>query len=223
MAHEHYRWQAPVRMFKSLLPKVGTPFFVRLSSRRHWSEAGRRRKELLPHALNEMGSHLLDCIRYLFGEVARIEWCRLHSPDHNAPGETGFTIALQTEGGATCIVDESSASYRATSGPKHVLIEVDGERGSLLLREGSTIEWTGPRDSWAMVVPVDKPSWSEERLAVINGGILAIQRHWLDCLRNRRLPETSVFDNLLSLELVFGARQAAATAKPFVPRREFRV
>jgi hypothetical protein len=40
-------------------------------------------------------------------------------------------------------------------------------------------------------------------------GALQIQRHWIECLRASRIPETSGEDNLRTLELVFGAYESA--------------
>ena len=48
---------------------------------------------------------------------------------------------------------------------------------------------------------------------------MAIQRHWVDCLRAGRAPETSGEDNLRSLELVAGAYVAAAGGTVYRPVR----
>jgi predicted dehydrogenase len=46
---------------------------------------------------------------------------------------------------------------------------------------------------------------------------LHIQRHWVECLRTGRTPETSGEDNLRTLELVFGAYESAEKMVAYHP------
>lgn len=48
--------------------------------------------------------------------------------------------------------------------------------------------------------------------------MVAIQQHWVRCLREGRETETSGRDNLKTLELVFGAYESADTGLPYRER-----
>ena len=63
---------------------------------------------------------------------------------------------------------------------------------------------------YASAVPV-KPAPG----VAIQEGVLTIQQHWTDCLREGGEPETTGVDNLRTLELVFGAYEAAASGMVF--------
>ena len=69
------------------------------------------------------------------------------------------------------------------------------------------------------VRPVDAEllPWATLPWHVVQDSVLAIQRHWVDCLREGREPDTSGADNLATLELTFGAYRSAerGTAEVF--------
>ena len=66
-------------------------------------------------------------------------------------------------------------------------------------------------------VPIRTFSWTKPPHEAVQESVVRIQSHWLDCLRERREPETSGADNLKTLELVFGSYQSTASGLPFQP------
>jgi predicted dehydrogenase len=56
-------------------------------------------------------------------------------------------------------------------------------------------------------------SWASRPWHNIQESVLAIQSHWIECLRQGREPATSGRDNLKTLALVEAAYQSAATGQ----------
>ncbi len=80
--HENYRWQAPVRRFREIMDSgiIGTPFKARVSFLSGFPVFDNQPflKNLDKFILTDMGSHILDVTRYLFGEVKTL-WCQTRS------------------------------------------------------------------------------------------------------------------------------------------------
>ena len=77
--HENYRWQAPIRRFKEIMDSgvIGKPFKARVSFLSGFPVFDNQPflAELDHFILTDMGSHILDVTRYLFGEVETL-WCQ---------------------------------------------------------------------------------------------------------------------------------------------------
>jgi D-apiose dehydrogenase len=61
-----------------------------------------------------------------------------------------------------------------------------------------------------------KRAWMRPPGHIIQDSVIQIQQHWADCLQTGTAPQTSGKDNLKTLELVFGAYQAAASGQPYL-------
>jgi len=66
-------------------------------------------------------------------------------------------------------------------------------------------------------VPLHRYPWSTPPIEVAQDSVVAIQRHWVACLRGGHAPETSGEDNLRTLDLVDGAYASAATGTIYHP------
>ena len=63
--------------------------------------------------------------------------------------------------------------------------------------------------------------WAERPWHNIQESVLAIERHFAECLRDGREPETSGADNLKTLALVYAAYDSAADGGRAIAMREY--
>ena len=81
----------------------------------------------------DVGIHLLDVARFLFGEAKRIS-CTTQRVNPRVKGEDVATMLLEHESGATSIVDCSFFTHLDPNPFPQTLVEIDGETR---LRSGS--------------------------------------------------------------------------------------
>jgi predicted dehydrogenase len=87
--HENWRWRAPLRELKRALDTraIGTPFRARITMVSGFPVFDNQPflRGLEQFILTDMGSHILDVARFLFGEAASVycRTCRVH-PDIRA-------------------------------------------------------------------------------------------------------------------------------------------
>jgi predicted dehydrogenase len=239
--NENWRWRGWYRQVQQHLQRgtLGRLRYVRLTQ--HQSGTLPRPDGSLPPLftrqaytramprllLYEWGVHLIDTLRMLLGEPA---WVSAHLA-HVSPLAAGEDRAFVTLGFGEVLacLDLSWASY-VPEAPPSLLEEglFEGDSGSLAL-----IPNRGDGDCLRLVrplppeqVPVDRGrAWSPvltQVWAAHDGDIAAAyqasydaaHRHFIDCLRAGRLPETHAGDNLRTLRALFGAYQSAEENRP---------
>jgi predicted dehydrogenase len=116
----------------------------------------------------------------------------------------------------TSVVDCSYATHLAVEPFPETLVEVDGTLGTIRLAQGYGLTVTG-RDGTTLreVAPTLLP-WASRPWHNIQESVLAIQQHWVDCLRAGREPATSGCDNLKTLALVEAAYASAGDGSTIV-------
>jgi predicted dehydrogenase len=118
---------------------------------------------------------------------------------------------LKMANGATCLVEVSYASKLEEELCPQTLVHLEGAHGSATLRPHYAL--TVVKDSQVThqtATPRSFP-WMTSPWEVIQDSVIAIEQHWVDCLRENRPPETLGRDSLRTLELVFGAYQSVET------------
>lgn len=213
MVHENFRWQSAVRTVIELVRDgaIGAPFFGRISFRSGYDvfsgqpylAEGKR------FIIEDLGIHILDIARALFGNVARLSaTTRRVNPAIN--GEDVATMLLEHNSGVTSVVDCSYATHRVPETFPESLIEIDGALGALRLNAGYQLELH--RDGVVETKDLSPPllPWASRPRHSIQESVRAIQQHFVDCIGNAREPETSGRDNLKTLALVEAAYASAA-------------
>lgn len=213
MVHENFRWQSAVRAVIDELRSgtIGEPFFGRVSFRSGYDVFSGQPylAEGARFIIEDLGIHILDISRALFGDVARIS-ATTRRINPAIRGEDVATMLLDHDNGVTSVVDCSYATRRHPETFPQSLIEVDGTKGTLRLDAGyqftvQTEEGSETRDVSPPLLP-----WASRPWHNIQQSVQIIQQDFIDCLRDGRQPETNGHDNLKTLSLVELAYLSAA-------------
>lgn len=214
MVHENFRWQTPIQAVRRVLDngRIGTPFWGRVSFRSAFDVfSGQPYLATDPRfIIQDLGIHIIDIARFLFGEVATLS-ARTTRVNPRIAGEDVATLLLHHAGGATSVVDCSYATALPQELFPQTLVEIDGVAGSLRLGADYTLTVHG-RDGRTTQERCEPPlhAWAQRPWHNIQDSVLNIQAHWLDCLHHGCTPQTSGEDNLRTLALVEAAYDSAA-------------
>ena len=211
--HENWRWQAPLRELKRVLDSgvIGPVFRARIDFANSFPVFDNQPflKELEQFILTDIGTHVLDAARFLFGEAARL-YFQTHRVHPDIRGEDVATVVLQQRGGATVTVNLSYASRVEQDRFPETFVHVEGERGSIELAPDFWLRVTTAHGTQARRVPPPFYPWADPRYALVHSSIVATHAELLQALRSGRPAETSAEDNLKTLRLVFAAYDSAA-------------
>lgn len=211
MVHENFRWQSAVRAAITAIREgaIGTPFFGRVTFR-----SGHDVYSDQPYLatderfiVQDLGIHILDIARALFGDVATIS-ATTRRINPKIRGEDVATMLLDHESGATSVVDCSYATRRTPETFPETLLEIDGDLGTLRLDAGYRLVIQREGEVVRDVAPPLLP-WASRPWHNIQESVQIIQQHFVDCLRAGVQPETSGQDNLKTLALVEAAYASA--------------
>ncbi|TPN84996.1 Gfo/Idh/MocA family oxidoreductase [Mesorhizobium sp. CU2] len=217
MVHENFRWQSPIQAVRAVLDsgEIGTPFFGRISFRSAYDvfsgqpylATGKR------FIIEDLGIHILDIARFLLGDVSCLT-ARAKRVNPAIAGEDVATMLMDHEGGVTSVVDCSYATKLATEPFPETLVEIDGSDGTLRLAQGYKLTVTGRNGTAVSDVSPPLLSWASRPWHNIQESVVAIQKHWVDCLSSGVEPATSGADNLKTFALVEAAYAGAESGEP---------
>ena len=143
--HENWRWQAQIRALKKVLDsgEIGVPFraHVFLVSGHAVFDTEPSLRDLDQYILKDMGTHLLDVVRFLFGEADTL-YCQTHRVQRDIEGEDVATVMMHMKAEITVTC---SMGF-----PGHFL-EKDVFTQTLILIEGDKGSAELGRDYWVRV------------------------------------------------------------------------
>ena len=218
LVHENWRWQAPLREARRVLDAgtIGTPFRARIelvSGFTPWVNQPALR-ELEQFILTDIGTHILDVARFLFGEAERLG-CETHRTLPELRGENVATVTLRMNGGQTTVV--CAMAYAATPLEREcfpeTLVFIEGNRGSLEIAPGCSVRTTTADGTHAHRVRPPRYGWANPDYDLIHASMVPCLGNLLGRLRGDAPAETTAEDNLRTLELVFGAYESARTGQ----------
>lgn len=210
--HENWRWQTPIRALKAVLDSgaIGPVFRARIDYCNSFPVFDNQPflKSLDQFILSDMGSHLFDVARFLFGEAATL-YCQTHQIHRDIKGEDAATVVLRTQTGASIIVNLSYASRVEHDRFPETFVHVEGESGSVQLAPDYWLRVTTRRGTESRRCPPPVYAWADPRYALVHSSIVACHRNLLQALQTGTPPETSARDNYKTLELVHAAYDSA--------------
>ncbi len=209
--NENFRWQAPIRSVKKALDSgvIGKPFKARISFCSAFPVFDNQPflTELEHFILTDIGSHVLDICRFLFGEAESL-YCTTQSINPNVKGEDVANVMLKMTDDLTCYTEMSYASLLEKESFPQVLVLVEGSKGSLQLSHDFLIKTTTKMGTVSEVVKPNLYDWIDPEYAVVHSSIVDCQRNILNGLRGGQ-SEMAGEDNLKTVELVWKSYQSA--------------
>jgi predicted dehydrogenase len=216
LINENWRWQAPLRELKKTLDAggIGTPFRARLDMISGFPVFRNQPflRELDRFILMDLGSHILDVARFLFGEAVSL-YCHSHKVHSDIRGEDVATVMLRMGRETTVVVEMAYAEnpLERECFPQ-TLAFVEGDKGSLELGTDYWIKVTTANGTTTKRFPPTYYSWANPAYEVVHSSIVACQANLLQGL-NGGSAETTGEDNLKTMRLVFAAYESAANGK----------
>ena len=214
--HENWRWQTPLRELKKVLDSgvIGPIFRARVDYCNSFPVFDNQPflRTLEHFIVADMGSHILDVARFLFGEAARV-YCQTHRVHRDIKGEDAASVMMQMRSGATVTCNLSYASVVEQDRFPEAFVFVEGENGSVELAPDYWVRVTTKLGTQSRRCPPPVYAWADPRYALVHSSIVACHTDLLNALRNNTTPETSAEDNLKSLRLVHAAYESAANGK----------
>lgn len=212
--HENWRWQTPIRELKKALASgvIGRVFRARLDYSNSFPvfENQPFLKELEQFILTDIGSHVLDVARFLFGE-ARTLYCRTARVHRDIKGEDVATVMLGMHSGATVTCNMSYASRLEHDRFPETFALVEGEHGSIELAPDFWLRVTTKDGTQSRRCPPPFFAWADSRYALVHSSIVPCNADLLEGLRTNSPAETSGDDNLKTVKLVFAAYESDAS------------
>ena len=210
--HENWRWQTPIRELKKVLDSgvIGPVFRARIDYCNSFPVFDNQPflKTLEEFILADMGSHIFDVTRFIFGETARL-YCQTHQITPGILGEDAASVMLRMQSGATVTVNLSYASRVEHDRFPETFLHVEGELGAVELAPDYWLRVTTERGTETRRCPPPKYAWADPRYALVHSSIVACHADLLRALQTNTAPETSAADNLKTLKLVQAAYDSA--------------
>ncbi|HEX2395731.1 MAG TPA: Gfo/Idh/MocA family oxidoreductase [Bacteroidales bacterium] len=214
--HENYRWQAPIRRFKQILDSgiIGKPFKARVTFLSGFPvfENQPFLAELKQFIITDMGSHILDVTRFLFGEAKSL-WCQTRSINPGIKGEDLAVVMMEMNNGMPVYTEMSYASIVEHDSFSTVFILVEGEKGSIYLGPKFEIRTTTKGGTQSEKVKFPSYSWADPDYIVNHESGIPLSRNILSDMLKQGKAENTGEDNFETVKLVWACYESAATGK----------
>lgn len=215
--HENWRWQTPIRRVAQLLNEghIGKPFRARIDMISGFSVFKNQPflAELDQFILTDLGSHILDVSRFLFGEAQSL-YCQTWRVHSNIKGEDAATVMMRmgkAAGDDVTVVCELAyaENYLEREAFPQTFIFIEGDKGSLELAPDYWIRLTTDKGTLSQRCPPPRYAWADPAYDVVHSSIVPCNRDLLGALRDGTPAETTGDDNFKTVQLVFAAYDSA--------------
>ncbi len=216
--HENWRWQTPIRALAKILAdgRIGHPFRARIQFSCSFPVFDNQPflKELEQFILTDIGSHILDTARFLFGEAESLS-CRTHRIHQDIKGEDVATVMMtmrrrQEDAAPTTVVcDMSYASRLENERFPQTFFLVEGVKGSVKLGSDYWLRVTTEAGTHSWRCPPPRYAWADPEYDVVHASGVPCNADLLRALQTGQHAETRAEDNLETVRLVFGAYDSA--------------
>lgn len=206
--HENWRWQRPVRKVKELLLSgvIGEPFKGQVTFCSAFPVFDNQPflATLDEFILTDIGSHILDVCRFLFGEVA---FLTAHNARVNPSikGEDVANVMMKMNSGLTCYAEMSYASLLEREAFPQTFIQIEGTKGSIKLSFDFWISITTRDGTQKLQAKPPEYAWADPAYALVHASIVDCNKDLLADLRGERQAETTGSDNLETVRLIHAA------------------
>ncbi len=214
--HENFRWQAPIRKMKELLDSnaIGKVFKSRVTFCSAFPVFDNQPflAELDEFILTDVGSHILDICRFLFGEVKTLQ-CHTATVNPKIKGEDVANVFMKMKSGASCYAEMSYASILEYESFPQTFILVEGERGSIQLTKDCEIRITTRQGTTSVTAKPILFPWVDPAYSLVHSSIVDCNRNILEAIQKKSKAETTGADNLETVRLVHASYASAKKNK----------
>jgi len=211
--NENWRWQSPLRELKRVLEsrELGNPFRARLDMISGFPVFHNQPflRSLDQFILTDLGSHILDVARFLFGEAASL-YCQTHQIHSGICGEDAATIVLKMKSDVTVVVNMAYAGNHVERECfPQTLVFVEASGGSVEVFPDYELHVTTSTGTRVSRHAPTRYSWADPGYEIVHSSIVPCQRDILHGLLGG-IAETTGEDNLKTSRLVFASYESAA-------------
>ena len=221
--HENFRWQAPLRKVKSLLDAgaIGKVFKARVTFCSAFPVLDNQPflAELDEFILTDIGSHVLDVCRFLFGEAETL-CCHTARVNPTIKGEDVANVFMKMKSGMTCYAEMSYASLLEREAFPQTFLLVEGESGCIQLTHDCEIRTTTSNGTESVKALPTMYPWIDPAYALVHSSIVDCNRNILEALQGKQPAETTGVDNLETTRLVH-ASYASARGNQLMHLKDF--
>lgn len=216
LVHENWRWQATMREAKRVLDAgtIGRVFRARIRMVSGFDVFANQPflRELEQFLLTDVGSHILDVARWMFGEPETV-YCRTARVHPDIRGEDVVTVVLAGGGappaGVICEMGYAGNPIEHDKFPETLLF-VEADRGTLELASDNWLRVTTSGGTLARRIVPPRYPWANPAYDLIHSAIVPCCADLLAHLRGEKTAETTADDNLRTVHLVFASYESAA-------------
>jgi predicted dehydrogenase len=216
MIHENWRYQYPIQQVKKALQEagVGKPFRAHISyvNSAPVFENHPYLKELEKFIITDIGSHILDVARFLFGEAKSL-YCQTRGVTPGIKGEDVATVMMDMGHAVTvtCALSYASRVEHDRFNETYMLIEC--ENGSVELGPDFWVRVTTGNGTLARRCVPPNYGWIDPDYYVVQSSIVPCHADLLHALQTGQPAPTSGEDNFETMRLVFAAYESARTGR----------
>jgi predicted dehydrogenase len=205
-----------VRRFKQILDSglIGKPFKARVSFLSGFPVFDNQPflKELDHFILTDMGSHVFDVIRYLFGECDEL-WSQTRSVNPGIKGEDLGVVMMKMKSGIPIYTELSYASIVEHDSFSTLHILAEGEHGSVWLGPRFEIRTTTRKGTESEIVRFPSYPWADPDYIVNHESGIHINRNILDDILGTGKAENTGDDNFETVKLVWASYSSARSGE----------
>ena len=209
--HENFRWQAPIRKLKEIIEQgaIGRPFKARVTFACSFPVFKNQPflADLDQFILTDIGSHILDICRFLFGEAQSL-YCLTQSVNPGIKGEDVANVLMQMDSGVQCHAEMSYASVLEHEQFPQTYVLIEGEKGSIQLGKNFEIRITTKEGTRIETGEPKLYEWVDPDYAVVHSSIVDCNRDILKAMQGKGEAETTGADNFKTVKLVFGSYES---------------
>jgi len=212
MVHENWRYQYPIQQVKKALQEggVGKPFRAHIiyANSAPVFENHPYLKELDQFIIADIGSHVLDTARFLFGE-ARTLFCQTRQVTPGIKGEDVATVMLEMGDNVTVTCSLSYASRVEHDRWNETYMVIECDNGSVELGPDYWVRVTTKQGTLSRRCVPPNYDWIDPDYLVVQSSIVPCNADLLRALQTGQPAPTSGEDNFETMRLVFAAYDSA--------------
>lgn len=215
LVHENWRWQTPIRAVAGALRSgvIGTPFRARITFSCSFPVFDNQPflKTVPRFIIADIGSHVLDVARFLFG-AAHSVYALTARVNPEIAGEDVATVLMAMGDARTAVTVEMSYASRTEHErfPQTYLF-IEGDRGSIELAPDYLLRITDETGTHLTRHAPPRYAWADPAYDLVQSSMVPCIADLLGHLRGERTAETTGADNLETARLVGAAYESAAS------------